>query len=252
MAQHTWDALRRLSARTTGREVLLATGLGATETAPFALACTEVQDRAGNVGVPAKGLTMKLVPNGGKLELRLKGPTITPGYHGDPVRTREAFDEEGFYSMGDALRPADPEDFSRGFFFDGRVAENFKLNSGTWVAVGAVRAALVDAMDGLIRDAVIVGENEAQLGALLLLSDRARRMDAEARTAALSEKLALAARAATGSAARVRRAVVLEQEPSFDRGEVTEKGSINQRAMRTVHAGLIAAMYADKGEVLRV
>ncbi|NIZ15255.1 feruloyl-CoA synthase [Phaeobacter sp. HF9A] len=252
MAQHTWDRLRAIGRKTTGREVLLSSSLGATETAPFALTCTEVQEKSGNVGVPARGLLMKLVPNSGKLELRLKGPTITPGYYGDPVRTAEAFDEEGYYKMGDALRPADPDDLSKGFFFDGRVAENFKLNTGTWVTVGAVRGALVDAMDGLIRDAVIVGENEAQLGALLLLSDRARQMPEEDRHAALHQKLAEAAKRATGSSMRVRRAVVLNTDPSFDRGEVTEKGSLNQRAMRSNNADVVRAMYAGEGDVLTV
>lgn len=247
MAQHTWDRLRAIGRKTTGHEVLLSTSLGATETAPFALACTEVQEKAGNVGVPARGLSMKLVPNGGKLELRLKGPSIMPGYYRDTKRTAEVFDEEGYYCMGDALRPADPADYSRGFFFDGRVAENFKLNTGTWVAVGTVRATLVDAMDGLIRDAVIVGENEAQLGALLLLSDKAQAMDPEIRRVALTDKLTAAARAATGSAARVRRAVVLERAPSFDLGEITEKGSLNQRAMRSNFSEDAARLYAAEG-----
>ena len=250
MAQLTWDRLRAVGRKTTGHEVLLSSSLGATETAPFALSCTTVQEKSGNVGVPAKGLSMKLVPNGGKLELRLKGPSITPGYYGDPVRTAEAFDEEGYYMMGDALRPADPEDFSKGFFFDGRVAENFKLNTGTWVAVGAVRASLVDAMDGLIRDAVIVGENEAELGALLLLSDTAGKMAPPARDAALREKLGMAAKTATGSAMCVRRAIVLEREPSFDKGEITEKGSLNQRALRANHKALVAEMYAGGSHVL--
>ena len=250
MAQHTWDRLRAVARKTTGQEVLLSTSLGATETAPFALSCTEVQDFAGNVGVPAAGLSMKLVPNGGKLELRLKGPTITPGYYGDPEKTAESFDEEGYYCMGDALRPADPDDLTKGFFFDGRVAENFKLSTGTWVAVGAVRATLVDAMDGLIRDAVITGENEDELGALILPSERARRMLPADMAAALAEKLSAAAKKATGSASRVSRAMVLGVEPSFDRGEITEKGSLNQRAMRKNHAEQIAAMYAGRGEVL--
>lgn len=251
MAQLTWDRLRAIARKTTGHDVLLSTSLGATETAPFALSCTVPQEKSGNVGVPAKGLSMKLVPNGGKLELRLKGPSITPGYYGDPDKTAEAFDDEGYYMMGDALRPADPADFSKGFFFDGRVAENFKLSTGTWVAVGSVRGALVDAMDGLIRDAVIVGENEAELGALLLLSEQAEQLEANRRAVALSEKLKAAAQAATGSAALVRRAVVLESEPSFDKGEITEKGSLNQRALRANNEALIKAMYADQVSMLR-
>lgn len=249
MAQQTWDRLRAVGRKATGREVLIATSLGATETAPFALACTEVQEFSGNVGVPAAGLSMKLVPSGDKLELRLKGPSITPGYYGDPVKTAEAFDEDGYYCMGDALRPADSEDFSKGFFFDGRIAENFKLTTGTWVAVGAVRAALVDAMDGLVQDAVITGENEAELGALLILSQKAKQM-ADVNSV-LEEKLADAAKRATGSASRVRRAVVLAEDPSFDKGEVTEKGSLNQRAMRSNHAELISRMYSDDAEMLR-
>lgn len=252
LSQHTWDRLSALGKQVTGRDVLLATALGATETAPFALACTDIQKKAGNVGVPAAGLKMKLVPAGGKLEVRLKGPSITPGYYGDPERTAEAFDEEGFYRMGDALRPADPDDFSKGFFFDGRMAENFKLSTGTWVAVGAVRASLVDAMGGLVRDVVVVGENEAQLGALLLLSPAAEAMDPATLHVALKEHLAAAAKEATGSAARVRRAIILPHAPSLDRSEVTEKGSLNQRALRENNADLIAALYADADGVIAV
>lgn len=244
MAQHTWDRLRAVARRTTGHEVLLGTSLGATETAPFALQCTQLQDTAGNVGVPARGLTMKLVPNGGKLELRLKGPSITPGYFNDPAKTLEAFDAEGFYCMGDALRPAEPDDLTKGFIFDGRTAENFKLNTGTWVAVGAVRAALVDAMGGLIRDAVIVGEDAAHLGALLILSNKARAMDQAALRAALHTGLSAAAKSATGSATRIRRAMVLADAPSFDKGEITEKGSLNQRALRANRADVVATLYA--------
>ncbi len=246
MSQRTWDRLSAIGRKVTGRDVLLATGLGATETAPFALAITDVQDRSGNVGVPARGLTLKLVPNAGKLEARLKGPSIMPGYFGDAVKTSEVFDEDGFYCFGDALRPADPDDFSKGFFFDGRLAENFKLTTGTWVAVGAVRATLVDAMDGLIRDAVIVGEDQAQLGALLWLSDKAVAMDAGDLATELQEKLSTAAASATGSASRVRRAVVLDTLPSLDAGEITEKGSLNQRALRAGRTALIDRLY--KGE----
>jgi feruloyl-CoA synthase len=244
MSQHTWDRLLAVGREVTGGNVLLATGLGATETAPFALSSTTFQVRTGNIGVPSRGLTLKLVPADDKLEARLKGPSITPGYLGEPEQTADVFDEEGFYKLGDALRPADPDDLSQGFFFDGRVAENFKLSTGTWVAVGSVRAALIDALEGLVRDVVIVGENEPQLGALLLLSDAAKAMPSDKRRDALTEKLAAAAKAATGSASRVRRAVVLESEPSLARGEITEKGSLNQRALRSHHTDLIARLYA--------
>jgi feruloyl-CoA synthase len=252
MAQHTWDRLAAVGRKVTGRDVLISTSLGATETAPFGLAWTEVENKAGNVGVPARGLTLKLVETGGKLELRLKGPSITPGYYRDAENTAAAFDEEGFYKMGDALRPVDAHDFSRGFLFDGRLAENFKLSTGTWVAVGAVRSGLVDAMGGLIRDAVIVGENQSELGALLWLSESAEAMDADTRRQILEDKLLRHTKAATGSATRISRAGILGAAPSFDRGELTEKGSLNQRALRANNAAAIEALYQDGDDVIRV
>ena len=244
MSQDTWERLYAIARKTTGRDVLLATGLGATETAPAALFCTDIQDKPGNVGVPSLGLSLKLVPQDGKLEARLKGPSVMPGYYGDTAKTAEVFDEDGYYCLGDALRPSDPQDFSKGFFFDGRLAENFKLSTGTWVAVGAMRARLVDAMGGLIRDAVIVGENTPQLGALLWLSDRASAMPPTARDTALRARLDAFAASATGSASRVMRAAIMETAPSLDEGEITEKGSLNQRAMRTHNEALIARLYA--------
>ena len=252
MAQHTWDELVEIGRDVTGKDILLATGLGSTETAPFALAWTEAESTAGKVGVPCRGLTLKLVPVDGKLEARLKGPSITPGYLGDPAKTAQVFDDEGFYCLGDALRPADPDDFSRGFYFDGRLAENFKLSTGTWVSVGAVRARLVDALNGLIRDAVIVGENESQLGALLWLSDEARKMDESALKHALTTQLAAACADATGSATRIRRAMILPNDPSFDLGELTEKGSLNQRALRDHNVESIRQLYLSDEEVVIV
>ena len=252
MAQLTWDRLRAVARKTTGHEVLLATSLGSTETAPFALACTEVQENSGNVGVPSKGLKMKLVPNSGKLELRLKGPSITPGYYKEPEKTAEAFDEEGYYKMGDALRPMDADDFAKGFYFDGRIAENFKLNTGTWVAVGSVRAALVDAFEGLIRDAVIVGENEAQLGALLVVSEHGKTLDEAVLAQEIETRLKQAVALATGSATRVRRVIILPRDPSFDQGEITEKGSLNQRALRAHSSDLIDTLYAGGDGVIAV
>jgi len=252
MAQHTWDRLRAAGRNVTGHEVLLASGLGATETAPFALACTDVQEKSGNIGVPSRGLTMKLVPTGGKLELRLKGPSITPGYYGNAEKTAEAFDSEGYYKMGDALRAVDSNDLSQGFFFDGRIAENFKLTTGTFVAVGAVRSALVDAMNGLIRDAVITGENMSKVGALLVLSEKAKALSPENLTREIDLHLCKAASVSKGSASRVVIASVLEDSPSFDKGEITEKGSLNQRALRENKIDQINEMYTGKGRLFRV
>jgi feruloyl-CoA synthase len=259
MAQRTWDRLRELAVATTGTRILMTTGLGATETSPFALMCTEEHGQAGNVGIPAQGVTLKLVPNQGKLEARLKGPMITPGYWRDPQLTRDAFDEEGFYKLGDALRFAVPGEAAQGFFFDGRLAENFKLETGTWVAVGALRASLVDALGGLVRDAVITGENRHELGALLipflpalraLIQGAAALSDKEILThpavsARLAEHLSRHAMKATGSASRVMRAMLMEDEPSFDKGEITEKGSVNQRAVLRHRASLVDALYSD-------
>lgn len=250
LSQHTWDRIRAVAQKTTGQDVLMGTSLGATETAPFAVVCTTIEESAGNIGVPAAGLSMKLVPNGGKLELRLKGPSIFREYYGDPKKTAESFDEEGYYCMGDALRPVDENDLSKGFLYDGRVAENFKLNTGTWVSVGSVRSALVNAMDGLIADAVIVGEGQAELGALMILSQSAKTMNPSDLNAALQNKLTAAAKAATGSASRIKRAIILEEAPSFDKGEVTEKGSLNQRALRANNVAVIESLYDSSGAAI--
>jgi feruloyl-CoA synthase len=259
MAQHTWDRLSALAVQTLGERVLLAAGLGSTETGPFALMCTEEQERPGNIGIPAHGVTLKLVPAGDKLEARLKGPMITPGYWRNPELTAGVFDTEGFYRLGDALRFAEPGNPARGFFFDGRLAENFKLRTGSFVAVGAVRAGLVNAFGGLVRDAVITGENRDELGALLLPAMPALRSlvpdgPALADAAvlvhpAVRERLAALldeqARAASGSANRVVRALPLAEPPSLDKGEVTDKGSINHRAVLRHRAVLVEALYDD-------
>ncbi|MBP1851773.1 feruloyl-CoA synthase [Rhizobium halophytocola] len=264
MAQHTWDELLRLCEETVGHRIILGTGLGSTETSPFALFCTEHQDAAGNIGLPAQGITVKLVPSEDKYELRLKGPNVTPGYWRNEKLTAEAFDEEGFYRIGDAVRFAEPGNPKAGFFFDGRIAENFKLDTGTWVAVGKLRAQLVDDFGGLIRDAVITGADRSELGALVLpvlpvlralveggaaMSDQ-EVMAAPAVRHALAEKLAEHARRATGSASRIVRLMLLAEPPRFDRGEITDKGSVNQRAMLRNRAELVEALYAGGRDVI--
>lgn len=264
MAADTWARLEALSVAAIGRRVLLSTGLGSTETAPFAIFCTDPQEGPGNCGIPAQGVTMKLVPDGDKMEARFKGPNVTPGYWRDPVRSAEAFDEEGFYRMGDAMRFAVPGDAARGFIFDGRTAENFKLRTGTWVAVGALRAALVDALGGLVRDAVIAGEGRAELGALLVpyrpaveaLVDGGTAMDDATLfnhptlIARLQSLLQAHAARATGSANRIMRALVLDTPLSFDKGEITDKGSVNQRAVLRHREATVERLFA--GDAIRV
>lgn len=264
LAQHTWSALERLAVKATGERVILATGLGATETAPFSLMCTTDQRIAGNIGLPARGLTLKLVPAEGKLEARLKGPNITPGYWREPALTEAAFDEEGFYRLGDAFRFADPQDAAKGFYFDGRLAENFKLNTGTWVGVGALRARFIDHFGGIVRDVVLAGLDRDHVGALVFPDIATCRTIAglgadapidialahPAVRAAFAETLASFARAATGSSTRVERLLLLSEPPSLDRGEVTDKGSINQRAVLRHRAGLVEALYEGGPEVI--
>jgi feruloyl-CoA synthase len=264
MAQHTWDRLNAVAEETLGERLLLCAGYGATETGPFALSWMEPEAQAGNIGIPAQGVTLKLVPNGDKLEARLKGPNISPGYWRNEALTAAAFDEEGFYKVGDAFRFAVPGDPSRGFLFDGRIAENFKLATGTYVTVGALRGALVNALGGLARDAVIAGENRSELAALIVPFEPAMRdlvgeaeglslADLAAHPAvrrAITDRLGAFAAAASGSASRVTRVMILEEELSLDRGEVTDKGSINQRSVLRHRAHLVEALYADDPRVM--
>lgn len=266
LAGHLWEQLKSVARETLGHEILLTTGLGSTETGPFALYCTIPQKNPGNIGVPAQGVEMKLVPVAGKLEIRVKGPNITPGYWNDAKNTGEAFDEEGFYRMGDALRYAVPGDPSQGFYFDGRIAENFKLATGTWVAVGAVRAELNDALAGFTRDVVISGEGRNALGALLipfrpaierLVPNGADLNDTELlRHPVLVEKIQTLlsdyGAKITGSSRRVARVMFLETPLAFRNGEVTEKGSVNQRAVLRNFAREVETIYTDDPRVITV
>ncbi len=263
MSQPIWDRIMRVTDEMVPGGVLFCTGFGSTETGPFALMCTERQDRAGNVGIPAHGVTFKLVPQGDKLEGRIKSPSVTPGYWRNPQLSEEAFDDEGFYCFGDAFRFVEDGNPAAGFRFDGRLAENFKLASGTWVAVGALRATLTNDLKGLASDVVIAGEGHMELGALVLPDWSALRaiagdtsLEGEAllnhtkvREAAAEMLEAHAARA-TGSASRVVRMMFLDVPLSFDKGEVTDKGSINQRAVLQHRADMVASLWSDDPRVI--
>ena len=262
MSQPVWDRLTRVANDMVPGGVLLTTGFGSTETGPFALICTDRQEHSGNLGIPAHGVTLKLVPQGDKLEARVKSPSITPGYWHNATLTAEAFDDEGFYSFGDALKFAVPGDASKGFVFDGRLAENFKLASGTWVAVGPLRAVLTNDLGGLASDAVIAGEGHLELGALLVPNWSALReiagedLQGEALLAhpavrhVTAERLAAHAKKATGSATRVKRLLYLSVPLDFDKGEVTDKGSINQRAVLRHRADLVEALWSEDPRVI--
>jgi feruloyl-CoA synthase len=259
MAQHIADELQQLAIATCGERILLITSLGATETAPMAIIRTWESERASNVGLPAIGMELKLVPSDDKFEARLRGPNITPGYWRQPELTAAAFDEDGFYRMGDALRFADPDDPGHGLLFDGRIAEDFKLATGTWVSLGPVRAGFIDHFAPYVRDVVLAGPDRDDIAALVFPDVEAcRRLApdlganapvqailADARVTKEFEFLlrTLAAKS-TGSSNRVSRAILLSDPPSLDAGEMTDKGSINQRAVLKHRAVLVDALYA--------
>ena len=257
LAQPVWDELNRLAVETCGERILLGGGLGSTETAPFALVCQWEQEHASNCGLPAPGIELKLAPAGGKLEARMKGPNITPGYWREPELTAKAFDKEGYYRLGDALRFADPSDPQQGLLFDGRIAENFKLATGTWVGVGALRAKFLDHFAPYAADVVLTGLNRDFVGAMIFpsvqacaaLVDGAEEPAAIAAHPAVRAKFAalltsLAAEA-TGSSNRVERALILSEPPSVKDGEVTDKGSINQRGVLHHRADLVERLYEE-------
>jgi feruloyl-CoA synthase len=258
LSPYVWNSLDELAVQETGFRVPMLTGLGATETAPFFMSVTPATSRSGHVGLPVSGNDAKLVPNNGKLEVRAKGPNVTPGYWRQPELTAKAFDDEGFYIFGDAIKPVDPNDWHAGFDFDGRISEDFKLGSGTWVSVGPLRARFVAACAPLVRDVVIAGINRDELSALVVLDldgcrvvnpalpsgDLAAAASDPVIRQAFAERLKQFATEATGSSTRITRAVLLDTPLSIDRGEVTDKGSINQRAVLEHRAGLIDALYA--------
>ncbi|WP_316238201.1 feruloyl-CoA synthase [Bradyrhizobium sp. SZCCHNR1015] len=258
LAPHVWNELDELSVAETGYRVPMLTGLGSTETAPFFMSVNPRTSRSGHVGLPVSGNEAKLVPNNGKMEVRAKGPNVTPGYWRLPEVSAAAFDDEGYYKMGDALKPVDPDDFNAGFDFDGRVAEDFKLASGTWVSVGPLRARFIAACAPLARDVIIAGINRDEIAAIVVLDlDGCRLINATlpfddlAATAAdpliieaFRQRFAKFLQTATGSSTRITRAVLLGVPLSIDKGEVTDKGSINQRAVLENRKDLIERIYA--------
>jgi feruloyl-CoA synthase len=167
---NVWQRLEKLGQEECDGQLVLASSWGSTETAPMCMGSHAGNTTLGTVGLPVPGCELKLVPNAGKLEARVRGPNITRGYLNAPEASSKAFDEEGFYCMGDALRFVDPLEPSKGMIFDGRVAEDFKLRTGTWVHVGKVRLSLLDAAAPLIQDAVITGQDRDEIGAMLFLN----------------------------------------------------------------------------------
>ena len=258
LSPYVWNSLDQLAVQETGFRVPVLTGLGATETAPFFMSVRPATSRSGHVGLPVSGNEAKLVPDNGKLEVRARGPNVTPGYWRQPELTAATFDEEGFYKFGDAIKPVVSGDFSAGFDFDGRIAEDFKLASGTWVSVGPLRGRLIAACAPLVRDVVVAGINRDEVSALVILDldgcrvvNPALAPDDLAAAAsdplirdAFRERLAKFLAASTGSSNRITRAILIDTALSIDRGEVTDKGSINQRAVLDHRGRLIEELYS--------
>ncbi len=261
LPQRLWDAIGELAAAA-GSAAQMTTSWGATETAPAATSAHFAAGRSDCIGVPLPGVDVKLAPSGDRLEIRVKGPSVTPGYLGRPDLTEAAFDAGGFYRTGDAVVMIDPADPDAGLRFDGRIAEEFKLATGTWVRPGTLRPALLSASGGLLTDAVLTGHDAGFVGALCWLSpQRAARIAGlgdDAPAAALAADPAVRAEAAavlgrfnagrSGTSQRIQRLLLLAEPPSLAAGEITDKGYVNQRAVLERRAGLVEALHsADPG-----
>ena len=259
LSQDLWERLEALSIRVTGKRVPMVSSWGATETAPIATCGYLLCETAGVIGLPPPGVTLKFVPVASRLEVRVKGPNVFPGYWGRPDLTRDAFDEEGYYKIGDAARLADPGDPSRGVVFDGRVAEDFKLSTGTWVHAGGLRVAALAAASPALQDAVVTGQDRDFAGLLAWPNLNALRemcggdaRDQDPATLVASEAVrehvrrGIAAHNAkqSGSSSQIRRVLIMAEPPSIDANEITDKGYINQLAVLERRADLVESLYA--------
>jgi feruloyl-CoA synthase len=260
LAQHIWDALDQASAKTQGIRTPMLSGLGATETGPSVTFTTPAAGRSGVIGLPAVGNLVKLAPVAEKLEVRVRSPSVTPGYWRQPELTAACFDDEGFYRLGDAVRLLDERDPTRGLIFDGRIGEDFKLSNGTWVSVGPLRAELIAALSPVAQEVVIAGLDADFLAALIIPDLRACAQlfdlaDVPTHAAVagdphvlawVHERLAAHAKLNSASTRCIRRALLLSTVPSLDLGEITDKGSINQRAVLRHRPEAVAALYSAR------
>lgn len=267
LPQHVWDSLRSLARQTLGRELPFVSSWGLTETAPTATIGHFQPDRAGVIGLPVPGSELKLVPNGDKIEVSVRGPNVTPGYFRRPDLSAQSFDEEGFFKTSDAVRFVDPERPERGLLFDGRIGEDFKLSTATWVSVGALRIEAISALAPVAQDVVVTGHGRDEIGLLIfpnlagcrsLCSDlaadapRLSVVEHPAVRAHVARALAALAGAGTGSSTYAGRALLLSEPPCIDSGEITDKGYVNQRAVLTRRAALVDALYAESPLACRI
>ncbi|MEY3117532.1 MAG: hypothetical protein RL629_1351 [Pseudomonadota bacterium] len=259
LAQPIWDSLYESQEREIGERIVMGTGLGMTESGPFGIFVTNPNVSAGDLGVPTPGLELKLVDMGGKTEVRYRGPNITPGYWRNEEETKGAFDDEGFFCTGDAVKWIDETDVHLGLKFDGRIAEDFKLATGTFVSVGPLRGKIIAAGAPYVQDVVLTGINLKEVGAMVFPTPAVRALSGLAADAPLADVLGSApvlahfqnlinelAKTATGSANRIARMCLLSEPPTIDKGEITDKGSINQRSVLTHRADTVAALHEDR------
>ncbi len=252
LPQNLWERIEKLAIEEKGGRLAMLSAWGSTETSPLATQVHFHIDRAGVIGLPVAGCELKLVPAAGKLEVRVRGPHVTPGYYKSEDLTKAAFDEEGFYRIGDAVKLADANDPTKGIVFDGRVAEDFKLSTGTWVHVGAVRVKLIAAGNPLIQDAVITGHDRDEVGALVFLNPAAAKgMSPEQVRAKIAATLKALTAEPGGSSMQPVRALVMTEPPSIDANEITDKGYMNQRAVLEKRAALVEKLYAGGDEIIR-
>ncbi|CAN7250062.1 feruloyl-CoA synthase [Variovorax sp. LjRoot84] len=257
LSQPIWDSLHKTQEAEVGERIVMGTGLGMTESGPFALYVTGPEVKSGDLGLPAPGIEIKLIEVDGKTEVRYRGPNITPGYWRSPAATTEAFDEEGFFCTGDAVKWIDDNNIHRGLRFDGRIAEDFKLATGTFVSVGPLRAKIIAAGAPYVQDAVLTGLNLKEVGALIFSTPKVRQLAGLGPDAPMREVVQSAsvqahfqrvvdelAKSATGSANRIARLALVFEPPSIDKGEVTDKGSINQRSVLKHRADTVDALHA--------
>jgi feruloyl-CoA synthase len=259
LPQDLWQRLEALSLAVAGERIPMTSSWGMTETSPMATMAHFLIDRAGPIGVPAPGVEIKLVPAAAKLEIRVRGPNVTPGYWKRPDLTDAAFDAEGFYKPGDAVRFADPADPAKGLVFDGRLAEDFKLTTGTWVHVGALRVGVLAATSPALQDTVVAGENRNFIGLMAWLNvagcrtltgeGAAASPDALARHPGVREHVRTALRQwnarHTGASQHIARALILTEPPSIDDNEITDKGYINQRLALERRQADVERLFAD-------
>ena len=256
LAQPIWDSLHQTQEAECGERIVMGTGLGMTESGPFGIFVTNPNVKAGDLGVPTPGLELKLVPTEGKVEVRYRGPNITPGYWRAPEETAAHFDDEGFFCTGDAVKWIDESNPHLGLKFDGRIAEDFKLATGTFVSVGPLRGKIIAAGAPYVQDAVLTGINLKEVGALVFPTAAIRTLAGLPASASMQEVVqnpaVLAhfqqlvdtlAKTATGSANRIARLHVMAEPPSIDKGEVTDKGSINQRAVLKHRDAVVNALH---------